>query len=302
MSSGPTWQGAGYGRRSLDVPRHRHGARLRRHPRTAGTPVRVPRAASPAAGGAGRAGRRHDLDRRQLDRDRVALRRGILGRQIRRAPGWRDALVRGPGRRPPRHAAPDRAARGGGGRAPRARPRVHPPRWHRGAGDRVGKSCAGRRPALRRAGPRVRGATGGERRAHGLRRRARPRSTARRRAARRGARHRPGGLRPRDRTRRTSLRPRPRRLHARALPGPARRDHQPRGLGWPSRPAALRRTGVDGDRSGRPERALAAEQVVVHHRTGDGRVVLDPSVLPFPVLLTEELLPGDPRTPTSQED
>ncbi len=53
---------------------------------------------------------------------------------------------------------------------------------------------------------------------------------------------------------------------------------------------------------GAAERALAAEQVVVHHRTGDGRVVLDPSVLPFPVLLTEELLPGDPRTPTSLED
>jgi hypothetical protein len=50
------------------------------------------------------------------------------------------------------------------------------------------------------------------------------------------------------------------------------------------------------------ERALAAEHVVVHHRTGDGRVVLDPSVLPFPVLLTEQLLPGDPRTSTSLEE
>ena len=50
------------------------------------------------------------------------------------------------------------------------------------------------------------------------------------------------------------------------------------------------------------ERALAAEGVTVHHRAGDGRVVLDPSALPFPVVLTEHLLPGDPRTVTSQED
>jgi hypothetical protein len=45
-------------------------------------------------------------------------------------------------------------------------------------------------------------------------------------------------------------------------------------------------------------RALAAEGVTVHHRAGDGRVVLDPSALPFPVVLTEQLLPGDPRTVT----
>jgi len=44
------------------------------------------------------------------------------------------------------------------------------------------------------------------------------------------------------------------------------------------------------------ERALAAEGVAVHHRGADGRVVLDPSALPFPVVLTEHLLPGDPRT------
>ena len=50
------------------------------------------------------------------------------------------------------------------------------------------------------------------------------------------------------------------------------------------------------------ERVLGAEGVDVHHRAGDGRVVLDPSVLPFPVVLTEQLLPGDPRTPTAQED
>jgi hypothetical protein len=50
------------------------------------------------------------------------------------------------------------------------------------------------------------------------------------------------------------------------------------------------------------ERALAAEGVTVHHRAGDGRVVLDPRSLPFPVLLTEHLLPGDPRAPRSEED
>jgi hypothetical protein len=49
------------------------------------------------------------------------------------------------------------------------------------------------------------------------------------------------------------------------------------------------------------ERALAAEGVTVLHRSRDGRVVLDPSRLPFPVVLTEQLLPGDPRTPSSEE-
>jgi catechol 2,3-dioxygenase-like lactoylglutathione lyase family enzyme len=42
------------------------------------------------------------------------------------------------------------------------------------------------------------------------------------------------------------------------------------------------------------ERALAAEGVVVHHRGADGRAVLVDG-LPFPVVLTETLLPGDPR-------
>jgi catechol 2,3-dioxygenase-like lactoylglutathione lyase family enzyme len=50
------------------------------------------------------------------------------------------------------------------------------------------------------------------------------------------------------------------------------------------------------------EGALAPEGITVHHRCADGRVVLDPSVLPFPVVLTEQLLPGDPRTAKSQED
>ena len=49
------------------------------------------------------------------------------------------------------------------------------------------------------------------------------------------------------------------------------------------------------------ERALAAEGVAVHHRAGDGRVLLDPAALPFPILLTEELLPGDPRSPKHLE-
>jgi methylmalonyl-CoA/ethylmalonyl-CoA epimerase len=43
------------------------------------------------------------------------------------------------------------------------------------------------------------------------------------------------------------------------------------------------------------ERALATEGVVVHHRDADDRAVLVDG-LPFPVVLTENLLPGDPRT------
>lgn len=50
------------------------------------------------------------------------------------------------------------------------------------------------------------------------------------------------------------------------------------------------------------ERALAAEGVNVHHRAADGRVVLDPSVLPFPIVLTDQLLEGDPRLPKTQEN
>ncbi len=50
------------------------------------------------------------------------------------------------------------------------------------------------------------------------------------------------------------------------------------------------------------ERALAAEGVGVLHRAGDGRFVLDPGALPFPVVLTERLLPGDPRSPRSEEN
>ena len=51
------------------------------------------------------------------------------------------------------------------------------------------------------------------------------------------------------------------------------------------------------------ERALAAEGVGVHHRGGRRACSSStPSVLPFPVVLTEQLLPGDPRVTRSQED
>jgi hypothetical protein len=45
------------------------------------------------------------------------------------------------------------------------------------------------------------------------------------------------------------------------------------------------------------ERALDAAGVPVHHRAGDGRAVLVAG-LPFPVVLTDQLLAGDPRTTT----
>ena len=44
------------------------------------------------------------------------------------------------------------------------------------------------------------------------------------------------------------------------------------------------------------ERALDDAGVRVHHRVNDGSVVLDPNALPFPIVLTEHLLPGDPRS------
>ena len=43
------------------------------------------------------------------------------------------------------------------------------------------------------------------------------------------------------------------------------------------------------------ERELATAGVAVHHRTDDGRAVLV-AALPFPVVLTDQLLAGDPRT------
>jgi hypothetical protein len=47
------------------------------------------------------------------------------------------------------------------------------------------------------------------------------------------------------------------------------------------------------------ERALDAAGAPVHHRAGDGRAVLVAG-LPFPVVLAEQLLAGDPRTRQSQ--
>ena len=41
--------------------------------------------------------------------------------------------------------------------------------------------------------------------------------------------------------------------------------------------------------------ALQAAGVGVHHRATDGSLVLDPAKLPFPVVLTDRLLPSDPR-------
>jgi hypothetical protein len=47
------------------------------------------------------------------------------------------------------------------------------------------------------------------------------------------------------------------------------------------------------------ERALGAAGVGVHHRASDGRAVLV-DTLPFPVVLTDQLLAGDPRTPQEE--
>jgi hypothetical protein len=49
------------------------------------------------------------------------------------------------------------------------------------------------------------------------------------------------------------------------------------------------------------ERALAAQGVVVHHRDADDRAVLVDR-LPFPIVLTEKLLPGDPRAARPDEE
>ena len=54
--------------------------------------------------------------------------------------------------------------------------------------------------------------------------------------------------------------------------------------------------GLTVDDVGAAERALADAGVGVHHRVHDGSAVLDPTGLPFPVVLTDHLLPGDPRT------
>jgi len=49
------------------------------------------------------------------------------------------------------------------------------------------------------------------------------------------------------------------------------------------------------------ERALAAEGVAVHHRASDARAMLVDG-LPFPIVLTDTLLPGDPRAAANPEE
>ena len=153
------------------------------------------------------------------------------------------------------------------------------PRW--GAPEPPFVSGAGRAPHARR-----------------VRRRDRRRSGQHRVAPRRGARHRgddhfgrrPGRPATRDR--------RARRLRARALPDPVVGAGERRRLGWQRTTArAVSRSGWWSTTSARAERALDDAGVGVHHRTSDGSVVLDPTSLPFPVVLTDHLLPGDPRTP-----
>jgi hypothetical protein len=53
--------------------------------------------------------------------------------------------------------------------------------------------------------------------------------------------------------------------------------------------------GITVAESGAAERALESAGVAVHHRTSDGRAVLVAG-LPFPVVLSDRLLAGDPRT------
>ena len=43
------------------------------------------------------------------------------------------------------------------------------------------------------------------------------------------------------------------------------------------------------------EHVLADAGQALLHRAGNGSVVLDPGALPFPVVLTDSLLDGDPR-------
>jgi methylmalonyl-CoA/ethylmalonyl-CoA epimerase len=44
------------------------------------------------------------------------------------------------------------------------------------------------------------------------------------------------------------------------------------------------------------EHALSGEGVAVRQRTAEGSLILDSGVLAFPIVLTDSLLPGDPRT------
>ena len=86
------------------------------------------------------------------------------------------------------------------------------------------------------------------------------------------------------------LRARPRRLHARALPGPARRRRRAVAVwGACTRGPRCLALGLTVADQGVAERALDAAGVAVHHRAGDGRAVLVDG-LPFPVVLTDRLL------------
>ena len=60
--------------------------------------------------------------------------------------------------------------------------------------------------------------------------------------------------------------------------------------------------GLSVDDQPAAEQALAADGVVVHHRAADGRAVFVDE-MPFPIVLTDTLLPGDPRaTGRAQEE
>jgi hypothetical protein len=59
--------------------------------------------------------------------------------------------------------------------------------------------------------------------------------------------------------------------------------------------------GLTARDQGVAERALDAASLTVHHRTNDGRAVYV-DMLPFPVVLGDSLLPGDPRLARGKED
>ena len=98
----------------------------------------------------------------------------------------------------------------------------------------------------------------------------------------------PGGAAPGD--------GRARRLLPRAVPDPVQPGRERARVGTGLRPRPLPRPRSPGRRPGSCRaRALLEAGVAVHCRVSDGAVVLDPASLPFPVVLTDRLLPGDPR-------
>ena len=280
----------------MDVPRDRDGTQLPRDLRSTRAPLRVPGAALPGCRRAGsRASRRHDVARRQLDRDRRAA-------TARRPRSGASSSASEAGCTPSRCRSTTR----------RRRWRVsHPSAW-RSAPASVTRSCSpgrARRPGSSSSGRRTYRTTTRVGAPRSRRSCARPWSWCSRwplsvRSPPTPSPMRAASARSSTPSSRSSIRPHPPTSPTPPSTSPTAcsrsiRSRQPQQSDaiWGTvhtRPRCLA-LGLTVADLATAEAALGAEGVEVRRRTTDGALVLDTAQLPFPVVLTDRLLSGDPR-------